>query len=367
MDDNRQLDKVINIDDTKYDVNAVHSDAAGKVDHKLTIKQDPKLDVAFNGSADEEIEIVPKTGGEFLGSVRINSQNRDLGNTDLLTKAEIENELSNLTGISWYEWDGEKLKPVVDETASTTPYPVKRFNFVVDKSIHNSADDAITAANTFARSNNSESIDNTLPAFIYLSSVNVSDSKKYIKSFFGTADSDSVTEISSNLYYYNKDTLYDNSAETVAGHQQIISENHEDILAIKAKIGDTTEVFNKLTVATIADALDSLIATDIDNKTEIGESLKNISKFLKGKDSIGAGDKAYTEGTSSYTVVEAFNRFKSLYDTVKDNLDTLTKQALRHDITNTMQAGCKIMAGTAEPPPNYLGYTNGTIYIKYEE
>lgn len=78
--ENKDLHNILKIGDEEYNINAVHSDAAGEVDNSLTIHNiardgstSEETDVVFNGSEPKELSIVPAEGGAFTGPVGVPS------------------------------------------------------------------------------------------------------------------------------------------------------------------------------------------------------------------------------------------------------------------------------------------------------
>jgi hypothetical protein len=129
-----KLDRVIDIGGVSYEVEAK---TAEKVDGTLTIKKTTLEGetaknplVAFNGDDNQEVEIIPTTGGKFKGHIRVPSASSELngakntetrgGITDFRTDAVLNygdiknNILTQLLNTSvLYSWQEGKLDPVV--------------------------------------------------------------------------------------------------------------------------------------------------------------------------------------------------------------------------------------------------------------
>ena len=145
----RELHNVLAIENEFYNINAVHSDAAAKVDNKLIIKQsklegadpndtdgnginysDPDQDgkvfddhidenIEFDGQVQKEVCIVPSDGGCFTGPVAIGNladYNVEKGteNSYIVNLGEIKHQLELLTGHPCWYWDGTKLEAITE-------------------------------------------------------------------------------------------------------------------------------------------------------------------------------------------------------------------------------------------------------------
>lgn len=145
----RELHNVLAIENELYNINAVHSDAAAKVDNKLIIKQsklegaDPNdtngdginyrdLDqdgkvfddyvdenIEFDGQVQTEVCVVPSDGGCFTGPVAIGNladYNVEKGteNSYIVNLGEIKHQLELLTGHPCWLWDGTKLEAITE-------------------------------------------------------------------------------------------------------------------------------------------------------------------------------------------------------------------------------------------------------------
>jgi hypothetical protein len=125
----RQLDKILQVNDDTYEVNAVYADEAGKVHNPLVIKKqiswtetDTALnnsDGQYNGYRPENINIVPAEGGYFTGPIHVKNASDFDGLTDVerltlaINRADITTLLTRLTGAPAYLWRDSQLLPIV--------------------------------------------------------------------------------------------------------------------------------------------------------------------------------------------------------------------------------------------------------------
>lgn len=147
MSTTKQLEKMLDVDGTIYEVNAVYSDEAGKVTNPLRVTKqvgladndytdifevpsaepggEPTTTDEYNGSVERRLNIVPASGGAFTGPVLFKSID-DL-TVDEATKPyvavnryDISTLLSKLTGAPAFTWDGSDLKPLEYEVTGGT-------------------------------------------------------------------------------------------------------------------------------------------------------------------------------------------------------------------------------------------------------
>lgn len=175
--ENLKLEKYIEVNKIKYDVDAV---SATQVDNSLTIiekksKNEDKTK-SFNGSAGVQIDIVPAAGGHFSGPITV--ENSELssetdGNT-VLNYRTISTLIENFTGAGWYSWSNNKFNTVT----STNGVP-QHFGIVVgeEKEVQN-----------FVTTNFNKK---HLPKYIYLchNTGNL---------YYGSSTNDQYTSLSSN-------------------------------------------------------------------------------------------------------------------------------------------------------------------------
>lgn len=127
----RQLDKILQVNDDTYEVNAVYADEAGKVHNPLVIKKqtgwaDTDTETAltnpdgeYNGYKQENINIVPAEGGYFTGPIHVKNASDfdDLTDVERLTlainRADITTLLTRLTGAPAYLWRDSQLLPII--------------------------------------------------------------------------------------------------------------------------------------------------------------------------------------------------------------------------------------------------------------
>lgn len=127
----RQLDKILQVNDDTYEVNAVYADEAGKVHNPLVIKKQTGWDAAdtetalanpdgeYNGYKQENINIVPAEGGYFTGPIHVKNASDFDGLTDVerltlaINRADITTLLTRLTGAPAYLWRDSQLLPII--------------------------------------------------------------------------------------------------------------------------------------------------------------------------------------------------------------------------------------------------------------
>lgn len=116
MSEVKNLKNTLKIDNEEYNITAVHSDSASKVDNKLTIYKMEYVNatpVEFDGASAKSLEVVPATGGTYNGPVMI--ENNDLSSAQpkqVLTYSNVEQLTEQLTGFSCYYWDGSDLTSI---------------------------------------------------------------------------------------------------------------------------------------------------------------------------------------------------------------------------------------------------------------
>ncbi len=112
------LKNTILIEDKEYNINAVHSDEAGKVTTPLVIKESLTAGIesgSYNGDATDstkkEINYVPSDGGKFTGPVHIDNKHENyLGDvlpSEIINYGQINAVISQLTGAPLYTWEVE--------------------------------------------------------------------------------------------------------------------------------------------------------------------------------------------------------------------------------------------------------------------
>lgn len=111
MPDIKNLKNILKVDNEEYNINAVHSDAATRVDNVLVIKQSAsdKEDISFDGGARREVSVVPSTGGTYTGTVYVQPvpENEAPAEEQLVNYGDIYKLVENLTGFSCYIWQVE--------------------------------------------------------------------------------------------------------------------------------------------------------------------------------------------------------------------------------------------------------------------
>lgn len=114
---NKDLYNILKVGDDVYNINAVHSDAAAKVDNQLEIKKSitgGEESITFDGTDYKSVSIVPSEGGTFTGPVEVKTLaelglSEDEADPYIINLGEIKQRLYELTGCPGFIWDGEKL------------------------------------------------------------------------------------------------------------------------------------------------------------------------------------------------------------------------------------------------------------------
>lgn len=126
MEANLQLQNTLKVDNDTYDINAVNSEVAKRVQNQLKLQSfnygyDSTLET-YDGSSEKEIKFVSAEGGAFLGPIEtpsiytsdyVHSGNSILNYDDLCVLT------SKLTGGMWYEWDGKRCTAVKENTTES--------------------------------------------------------------------------------------------------------------------------------------------------------------------------------------------------------------------------------------------------------
>jgi hypothetical protein len=128
-----ELDKTLVVNDTIYNVNAVHSDsadfatnaaeaehanAAGCVDNPLAIHKYSSYNnpggyenVEYTGTRKVTIDIVPASGGAYKGDISVPDPiNTPLEDSAVINYKQIKAKIEQLTGSSIYSWNGNTLE-----------------------------------------------------------------------------------------------------------------------------------------------------------------------------------------------------------------------------------------------------------------
>lgn len=121
-----KLKNKININETDYEVTATLADEAHKVTNKLEVTEHGPANNTkswnFDGSEKRNLDIVPSKGGTFSGPITVTGSvdadkmtvktavNKE--DTEVLNKSEIYNYVTELSGASWFTWNGIELTAV---------------------------------------------------------------------------------------------------------------------------------------------------------------------------------------------------------------------------------------------------------------
>lgn len=208
MSNTKELDKVLTVNEQDYNINAVHSDTAAKVDHRLIIKESTDAGYTrkeFDGSSDTTLSYVPSSGGSFTGNIKAPTHptNESISDNSILNRAEISTLVSKLTGTSWYTWDYNKdtgegqLAGKID----TETNELQKIGIVVSDSI---GDDEHAALAEFARMNNSEK---WIPFYLYITyrfkTADIQHDDSIGNIYLGTADYNGTVQLTNRLAYNN--------------------------------------------------------------------------------------------------------------------------------------------------------------------
>jgi hypothetical protein len=120
----KNLKNTILVENEEFNINAVTSDTAHKVENPLIVKKSGKDAFRFDGSIkDQTIDFVPTSGGSYSGYVHI-TNTADITNdptydTAILTSSQITNRIVNLHGSPICVWnadDNYQLHSLKDDT-----------------------------------------------------------------------------------------------------------------------------------------------------------------------------------------------------------------------------------------------------------
>lgn len=120
----KNLKNTILVENEEFNINAVTSDMARKVENPLIVKKSGKDAFRFDGSVkDQTIDFVPTSGGIYSGYVHI-TNTADITNdptydTALLTSSQVTNRIVNLNGSPICVWnadDNYQLHSLKDDT-----------------------------------------------------------------------------------------------------------------------------------------------------------------------------------------------------------------------------------------------------------
>lgn len=130
------LDKILQIEDEEYNINAVYSDEAGKTSKALKVtktKHDGNEVFEFDGHVEEELEVVPAEGGKFSGYIEVDNPSDQQNNGNMAVNlSNVKSLISDLTGFPCATWNGTILKY---DTVSNTDQAIKRVTLVRGKRV----------------------------------------------------------------------------------------------------------------------------------------------------------------------------------------------------------------------------------------
>ena len=120
-----ELEKTLTVNNTTYNINAVHSDVADtaasastadlakKVDKKLTINsytKSGKTSTSYDGASAVSVDIVPAQGGAFQGTITVPSIDlATSAGSEVISYSQIKGIIELLTGSPLYSWNGSEL------------------------------------------------------------------------------------------------------------------------------------------------------------------------------------------------------------------------------------------------------------------
>ena len=190
-EETKQLSATLKVGDDTYDINAVHSDSAAKLDKKLVIRKfsttsagiESRLLADFDGSSKKEIEIVPaKGGGNYVTPINVvnHSTKYPIQDTSILNYSEILDVVSQLRGYSWFTWSDTNNDKVLELTAVINDdEQLQQTSLVVGSS---------TDLEKFSQYNYEKK---ELPSYLYIDKTNGNI-------FFGTSDTNVATRLANN-------------------------------------------------------------------------------------------------------------------------------------------------------------------------
>ena len=137
----KELSNILKVDGDDYNINAVHSLAAGKVDNTLNINK-TELDgsissILFDGSEEQTVSIVPSEGGTFTGPVAVQSLNDQLELSDedkkrlAINYADVLTVVQDLTGHPCFRWNGTEL---IGETVTKDDLTIEKISLIIGSS-----------------------------------------------------------------------------------------------------------------------------------------------------------------------------------------------------------------------------------------
>lgn len=137
----KELSNILQVDGDDYNINAVHSLAAAKVDNALNINK-TELDgsissILFDGSEEQTISIVPSEGGTFTGPVAVQSLNDQLELSDedkkrlAINYADVLTVVQDLTGHPCFRWNGTEL---IGETVTKDDLTIEKISLIIGSS-----------------------------------------------------------------------------------------------------------------------------------------------------------------------------------------------------------------------------------------
>lgn len=322
----KELARTIKINDSdEYNVNAVTAETAEKVGNKFVIKKtnldgstSDTLLAEYDGSAAEEVTIVPASGGRFTGRVNIDDYtNSTLDSKALLNSGDIKkyivNELRSNSVL--YTWNGTTL------AGGDIGDDIKSISIITGVDEHKDA----LAGYIYETK--------TVAAYIYIST----DAENAGRIYFGTANSENIVGVSvsaenalraveaekalkvvkdgdaSAYFDYTKllsDSELLNAIETIIfGRLQLEASNTRVARLDKllATTTDTTEsgILQKVTVANAAHATEADSATtatnaDVATKANCDLSGRDIQKnYYRFSGTNSTTDKVITIASSA--------------------------------------------------------------------
>lgn len=280
MDDTRELEKVLSIEDEDskvFDYN-INAKSAEKVENDLIINIIDKYgeaseQIIFNGSTMKLLELITAAGGKFKGPIRCQSQETEAEFDDdlILNYSDLKNQVLKhlMNTSSLYSWDDRTLKPSIRRSA------VSGISIVLGLD---------TEKDEFAKANMKNSaLVGCLAAYLYWAT----DTRLL---YFGTADSDEVIAIDAHTAkrlersHYFRINLASTSAATFDGTQNRLIE--PGVAGILPPMNGGTGKTN-LEEVTVGHAVK---ATAFTSPRQLYTNLEcNNNTFFDGTDNTGIG------------------------------------------------------------------------------
>lgn len=112
-----ELENTLVVDGKTYNINAVAADIARQLLGVLSINGE-----TFDGTENKAFDVMPKTGGDFSGSITVPTSldqetPEESQDKTVLNRTDISHIVKQLTGSTWYKWntDSQELSPSITD------------------------------------------------------------------------------------------------------------------------------------------------------------------------------------------------------------------------------------------------------------